>query len=59
MLNYCSLFLGMTTISNVATAGGREINRIMFLGTPSLCASQTKWMQAEQAKPYAASWVIW
>jgi hypothetical protein len=29
-----------------------------FLGNPSLFAGQTRWMKAEQAKPYAASWVI-
>jgi hypothetical protein len=59
MLNYCRLFLGMTTISDNATAVGKDIDRTMFLGTSSLLASQTKWMQSEQAKPYAASWVIW
>jgi hypothetical protein len=59
MLNYCRLFLGVTTISDVATADGKDVDRTMFLGTPSLLASQTKWMQSEQAKPYAASWVIW
>jgi hypothetical protein len=59
MINYCRLFLGVTTISDVATADGQEIDRIMFLGNPSLFASQTKWMKAEQAKSYAASWAIW
>jgi hypothetical protein len=59
MLNYCRLFLGATTVSDIATADGKEIDRTMFLWTPSLFASQTKWMQAEQAKPYAASWVLW
>jgi hypothetical protein len=56
LLNYCRLFLGVTTISDVPTANGKDIDRTMFLGTPSLLASQTKWMQPEQAKPYAASW---
>jgi hypothetical protein len=55
MLNYCHLFLDVTTISNVATADVKDMDRTMFLGNPSLLASQTKWMQAEQAKPYAAS----
>jgi hypothetical protein len=59
LLNYCRLFLGVTTISNVTTADGKDIDCTMFLGTPTLLASQTKWMQPEQAKPYAASWVIW
>jgi hypothetical protein len=59
MLNYCRLFHGATTVSDIATADGKEIDRTMFLGTPSLFASQTKWMQAEQAKPYTASWVQW
>jgi hypothetical protein len=58
MLNYCRLFLGVTNISDVATAGGKEIDRTTFLGNPSLIAGPTKWMKAEQAKPYAASWVI-
>jgi hypothetical protein len=58
MLNYCRLFLGVTTISDVASADGKDIDRTMFFGTPSLLASQTKWMQPEQAKPYTASWVI-
>jgi hypothetical protein len=59
MVNYCCLSLGVTTISNVATADGKDIDRTMFLGNPSLLASQTKWMKAEQAKPYEASWVLW
>jgi hypothetical protein len=59
MLNHCPLFLGVTTISNVATVDGKDIDRTMFLGTPSLLASQTKWTQAEQVKRYAASWVMW
>jgi hypothetical protein len=59
MVNYCRLFLGVTTISNVATADGKDIDRTMFLGNPSLLASQTKWMKAEQDKPYEASWVLW
>jgi hypothetical protein len=42
LLNYCRLFLGVTTISDVATADGKDIDRTMFLGTPSLLASQTK-----------------
>jgi hypothetical protein len=59
MLNYCQLFLGATTVSNIATTDGKEVDQTMFLGTPSLFASQTKWMQAEQAKPQAVSWVLW
>jgi hypothetical protein len=59
MVNYCCLFLGVTTMSDVATADGKYINRTMFLGNPSLLASQTKWMKAEQEKPYKASWVLW
>jgi hypothetical protein len=59
MINYCRLFLGVTTISDLASADGQEIDRTMFLGNPSLFAGQTKWMKAKQAKPYAASWVIW
>ncbi len=59
MLNYCRLFLGVTTISDVATADGKEIDRTMFLGNPSLLASRNKWMKAEQAKPYATAWVLW
>jgi hypothetical protein len=55
MVYYCCLFLGMTTISDVATADGKDIDRTMFLGNPSLLTSQTKWMKAEQGKPYEAS----
>jgi hypothetical protein len=40
MLNYCRLFLGVTTISDVTTADGKDIDRTMFLGTPSLLANQ-------------------
>jgi hypothetical protein len=58
MVNYCRLFLGVTTISDVATANGKDIDRTMFLGNPSLLASQTKWMKVEQDKPYKASWVL-
>jgi hypothetical protein len=59
MVNYCRLFLGVTTISDVATADGKEIDRTMSLGNPSLLASQAKWMKAEQEKPYKASWTLW
>jgi hypothetical protein len=59
MVNYCRLFLRVTTISDVATADGKDIDRTMFLGNPSLLASQTKWMKAEQDKPCKASWVLW
>ncbi len=59
MVNYCRLFLGVTTVSDVSTADGKDIDRTMFLGYPSLLASQTKWMKAEQDQPYEASWVLW
>jgi hypothetical protein len=49
----------VTTISNVATADRKDVDRTMFLGNPSLIASQTKWMKAEQDTPYEASWVLW
>jgi hypothetical protein len=59
MLDYCRLLLDVTTISDVTIADGKDVDRTMFRRTPSLFASQIKLMQAEQAKPYGASWMIW
>ena len=58
-LNYCRLFLGALTISDLATTGGNQLDHAKLIGQGSLFSTRPKWMKVHQELPSAATWQLW
>ena len=59
-LNYCRLFLGAVTLSDLTTTTGRYIDQSkVVLGRPSLLGLTTKWLKVHQESPSESEWRVW
>eukprot|EP00957_Ditylum_brightwellii_P130163 9928619-Ditylum_brightwellii.AAC.1 len=58
-INYCQMYLNVTTIADVNLANGKHLDPHMLNGTTSLYSSKSIHMEINQAKPGQASWNTW
>ena len=58
-LNYCRLYLGAVTLSDLTTTTGRYLDQSKVAGRPSLLGSNTKWLKVNQESPSEAEWRVW
>ena len=59
LINYCRLYLQVTTVSDITLADGINIDVGMMRGMPSLLSSTTKWHHVHQERPSESSWTVW
>jgi ribonuclease HI len=58
-INYCRLYMNVTTLSEITNAKGDMIDPAMIEGKRENTISQEKWRRIHQQKPDAASWNLW
>jgi hypothetical protein len=54
MLNYCRLYLGAVTLSDLATPGGIYLDNAKLRGSISRLSSTTRWLRIHRARPLDA-----
>ena len=58
-LNYCRLYLGALTLSDLTTTTGRYLDQAKVAGRPSLMGSTSSWLKVHQESPSEAEWRVW
>eukprot|EP00957_Ditylum_brightwellii_P202589 15330834-Ditylum_brightwellii.AAC.1 len=58
-VNYCWIYLNVTTIANVTLACGKQLDPHMYKGERSLVSSVGTHMKIHQQKPGQAGWGAW
>ena len=58
-LNYCRLYLNVTTLSDVCNAAGNRFAVSILSGTRSIQQSSSKGPSAKQERPSDPTWAIW
>ena len=58
-INYCRIYLNVTTIADVTIACGKKLDPHMYKGDISLLSSAATHMRIHQQKPGLASWGVW
>jgi hypothetical protein len=58
-INYCRLYMNVTTLSEITNAKGDMIDPAMIERNKEETLSQEKWRRVNQQKPDAASWNLW
>lgn len=59
MLNYCRMYLGAVTLSDLTTANGIYLDNAKLHGHISRMSSTTRWLQIHQDRPAEAQWILW
>eukprot|EP00957_Ditylum_brightwellii_P097955 7460896-Ditylum_brightwellii.AAC.1 len=59
MINYCWIYLNVTTITDVTLASGKQLDPHMYKGEKSLFSSMATHMKINQQKPGPVSWGVW
>eukprot|EP00957_Ditylum_brightwellii_P104588 7969157-Ditylum_brightwellii.AAC.2 len=58
-INYCRIYLNVTTIADVTLASGKQLDPHMYKGERSLYSSVATHMKINQQKPGPVSWGVW
>jgi hypothetical protein len=58
-LNYCRLYLGALTLSDLSTTTGKYLDQSKVAGRPSLLGTSTKWLRVNQESPSESEWRLW
>eukprot|EP00957_Ditylum_brightwellii_P011074 839277-Ditylum_brightwellii.AAC.1 len=58
-INYCQIYLNVTTIADVTIACGKQLDPHMYNRKRSLFSSVATQMKIYQQKPGPASWGVW
>eukprot|EP00957_Ditylum_brightwellii_P031317 2374112-Ditylum_brightwellii.AAC.1 len=58
-INYCQIYLIVTTIADVALASGKQLDPYMYKGKRSLFRSVVTHMKIHQQKPGTVRWGVW
>ena len=58
-INYCRIYLNVTTIVDVTLACGKKLDPHMYKGDRSLLSSAATHMRIHQQKSGLASWGVW
>eukprot|EP00957_Ditylum_brightwellii_P047090 3575827-Ditylum_brightwellii.AAC.1 len=59
MINYCQLYLQVTTILDLVLADGATLNPQFLQGQWSLFSSTYKYLKTNQAHPNKRAWQLW
>jgi hypothetical protein len=59
MLNYCRLYLGAVTLSDLTTPTGIYLDNAKLKGEISRWSSTTQWLTIHQTRPAEAQWALW
>ena len=57
--NYCRLFLGAVTLSDLTTTTGKYLDQAKVAGRPSLLGTTTTWLKVHQESPSESEWRVW
>jgi hypothetical protein len=57
--NYCRLFLGAVTLSDLTTTTGKYLDQAKVTGRPSLLGTTMKWLTVHQESPSKSEWRVW
>eukprot|EP00957_Ditylum_brightwellii_P101365 7725207-Ditylum_brightwellii.AAC.1 len=58
-INYCQIYLNVTSIADVTLACGKKLDPHMYKGEKSLFSSVATHMKIHQQKTGQASWGVW
>ena len=58
-INYCRLYLGVTLLSEITTAGGNRLEPSMYWGNPPAHISTATYHKVTQSNPNAKAWKAW
>jgi hypothetical protein len=58
-VQYCRLYLGVTTVSEICNAAGTAIIPALYKGDKSSVETYSRWHNVHQKKPDARSWAQW
>ena len=58
-LNYCRLYLGAVTLSDLTTTNGKYLDNVKLHGVMSRMSHETRWLKIHQARPAEAQWRLW
>ena len=59
MLNYCRMYLGAITLSDLTTPRGIYLDNAKLRGHISRLSSTTTWLRIHQTRPSEAQWILW
>ena len=59
MINYCRLYLRVSTVADITTANGRQIHEPMFSGAETAINKNSKWYHVHQKRPGPKAWTQW
>ena len=59
MLNYCRLYLGAVTQSDLTTTNGTYLDNAKLHGHISRMSNKTRWLKIHQARPTETQWRLW
>ena len=58
-INWCRLYLGVVTVSDIATAAGTHLIPAMCTGNTEAMPTRNTWLRVHQKKPNKRSWREW
>jgi hypothetical protein len=58
LINYCKLYLQVTTISNICTADGASVDETLQAGSLESTSSTSAWLHFNQGCPLTKSWIL-
>ena len=58
-LNYCRVYLGALTLSDLTTTGGLYFDNAKLKGHVSRLSSRNRWLNIYQDRPAEAQWILW
>jgi hypothetical protein len=58
-INWCRLYLDVSTVSNLTTANGKFIDTAISQGHCTILSSFSRWFRTNQACPSLESWIQW
>ena len=59
MVNYCRLYLRVTTLADITTAKGDAIDSGMYQGDPQSVIVNSRWYHVHQKRPSPKAWSCW
>ena len=58
-INWCRMYLGVVTISDMTNANGTHILQAVWEGNLEAMPTRNTWLRVHQRKPNAKSWRVW
>jgi hypothetical protein len=59
LINYCRLYLQVTTISDMCTSDGATIDEALHSGELDSASSTSAWLHFTQGRPSTQAWILW